>query len=319
MPGGVETESRLRVYLGEALGAYAFPGDHPFGVRRYPAFVRAFEARGLAARCDVGSPRQAKAEEIRLFHTPAYVSRVRLASRLGTGFLDQGDTPAFPGVYEAAATVVGTGLEAARAILAGECSRAFVPIGGLHHARRDAAAGFCVFNDCGVVIEYLLRVRGLGRVAYVDIDAHHGDGLYYGFVDDPAVFIADVHEDGRYLYPGTGSAAECGTGPAAGTKLNLPLAPGARDEAFFEAWARAESFVREADPDFVLFQAGADSLAGDPITHLRFSAAAHAHAAASLRRIAGDCCGGRLLGWGGGGYDLETLAAAWTAVVEAWI
>ena len=111
----------------------------------------------------------------------------------------------------------------------GECRRAFVPIAGLHHAARDRAAGFCVFNDCGVAIE-LLKRAGLKRIAYVDIDAHHGDGVFYAFEDDPAVIFADLHEDGRYLYPGTGMAEEIGKGAARGMKLNVPLPPGADDQ-----------------------------------------------------------------------------------------
>jgi len=203
--------------------------------------------------------------------------------------------------------------------MAGECRRAFVPIAGLHHARRDRAAGFCVFNDCGIAIEALRAEHGVRRVAYVDIDAHHGDGVFYAFEDDPELCFADLHEDGRYLYPGTGAADETGRGAAAGTKLNIPMPPDADDGAFREQWQRVEGFVRAARPEFILLQCGADSLAGDPITHLRYSAAAHGHAAARLCRLADECCQGRLLALGGGGYNLGNLASAWTAVVAAMV
>jgi acetoin utilization protein AcuC len=242
---------------------------------------------------------------------------VQAQSRSGNGFLDYGDTPAFPGVYEAAATVVGCTVDAVRQVMAGNCRRAFIPIAGLHHARRDGAAGFCVFNDCGVAIETLRAEHGVRRVAYVDIDAHHGDGVYYGFADDPEVFIADVHEDGRTLYPGSGAVEETGTGTAAGTKLNLPLPPYADDAAFMQIWPRVEEFVRACRPEFILLQCGADSIAGDPITHLQFSLRVHAHAAARLCALADDGCGGRLVALGGGGYDRDNLARAWCAVVEA--
>jgi len=202
--------------------------------------------------------------------------------------------------------------------MAGEAAHAFVPIAGLHHARRDGAAGFCVFNDCGILIEYLKQVYGLGRIAY-DIDAHHGDGVFYAFTEDAAVWIADVHEDGRFLYPGTGFADETGLGAAVGTKLNLPLKPGAGDEDFRRAWAEVEQHLQRASPEFVILQCGADSLAGDPIAHLQLSAAAHAYAARRLCHIAAEYGHGRLIALGGGGYNRCNLATAWCAVLEQMI
>jgi acetoin utilization protein AcuC len=237
-------------------------------------------------------------------------------SATGSGFLDLGDTPAFPGVYEAAAYVVGSVLDAIDQVMAGECRHAFVPIAGLHHARRDSAAGFCVFNDCGVAIETLRSVYGLRRVAYVDIDAHHGDGVFYAFESDPELVFVDLHEDGRYLYPGTGAADETGTGAAQGRKRNLPMPMQAGDDDFFAAWDKAEAFVDAHAPEFILLQCGADSIAGDPITHLQYTTAAHAHAAQRLCVLAERHCQGRLLALGGGGYNRDNLAKAWTAVLS---
>src|SRR5882762_1205545 len=170
--------SSVAVVLSERLARYGFGDGHPFGPDRHAAFVREFEARGLERRVRVLEPRTATDEELLAFHSPAYLEFVRQRSQSGCGFLDAGDTPAFRGVYEAAACVVGATLSAMDAIMQGECRRAFVPIAGLHHAARDRAAGFCVFNDCGVAIE-LLKRAGLKRVGYVDIDAHHGDGVFY--------------------------------------------------------------------------------------------------------------------------------------------
>src|SRR3569833_1188890 len=175
----------------------------------------------------------------------------------------------------------------------------------LHHARRDAAAGNCLFNDCGVVIETLRAEYGLARIAYVDIDAHHGDGVFYAFEDDPGIFIADIHEDGRSLYPGTGAREETGTGAARGAKLNIPLWAGAADDAFFTAWGEAEEGLRRFRPEFIILQCGADSIAAAPLAHLLYTPAAPGHAAARLAR-------------GGGGYDRSKLARAGTAVVAAW-
>jgi acetoin utilization protein AcuC len=194
-----------------------------------------------------------------------------------------------------------------------------LPIAGLHHAGRAHAAGFCVFNDIGVVIEQLRRSHGISRIAYVDIDAHHGDGVFYAYEDDPGVIFADTHEDGRFLYPGTGAASETGAGAAAGTKLNLPLPPGAGDAEFLAAWPAIESHLERHAPEFVIFQCGADSLAGDPITHLRFTEEAHAHAARRLLAIADRHAAGRILGLGGGGYNRRNIARAWTRVVEAFV
>jgi acetoin utilization protein AcuC len=309
-------DTNVAVVVSERLARYGFGDGHPFGPDRHGAFVREFEARGLDRRVRVLEPRTASGDELLAFHTPAYVDFVREKSVSGQGYLDGGDTPAFRGVYEAAACVVGATLNAADAIMKGESRRAFVPIAGLHHAARDRAAGFCVFNDCGVAIELLRQQSGLKRIAYVDIDAHHGDGVFYAFEEDAAVIFADVHEDGRYLYPGTGSADETGRGAAQGTKLNLPLPPGADDAAFARVWPQVTAHLERFEPEFIILQCGADSLEGDPITHLRFSSKTHGRAARELVELAERFGHGRVLALGGGGYNRANLAHAWTAVVE---
>ena len=178
---------------------------------------------------DVIRPVPATTEDLLLFHTPEYVSLVRESSRLGEGFLDYADTPSFRGVYEASVFPVGSTLDGLGLVLEGRLDHFFNPVGGLHHAREGKAGGFCVFNDAAIAIRRALSLPDIERVAYVDIDAHHGDGVFYGFESDPRVIIGDIHEDGRSLYPGTGRATETGTGDAAGTKLNIPLPPGAGD------------------------------------------------------------------------------------------
>jgi acetoin utilization protein AcuC len=305
----------VAVVVSERLARYGFGDGHPFGQDRLAAFVREFAARGLSERVTVLEPRTATEQELRSFHSPEYIEFVRERSVSGTGLLDAGDTPAFKGVYEAAAGVVGATLSCVEAIMEGECRRAFVPIAGLHHAARNRAAGFCVFNDCGVAIEQLKRA-GLKRIAYVDIDAHHGDGVFYAFEDDEAVVFADLHEDGRYLYPGTGAAAESGRGAAQGMKLNVPLPPGADDDVFAGVWPRVIAHLTKFEPEFIILQCGADSLEGDPITHLRFSPQVHGRAARELAALADEHGHGRVLALGGGGYNRANLAQAWTAVVE---
>lgn len=300
---------------GEAIARYGFPGGHPFGPDRHEAFMAELKQSGLSARVRHADPRPATREELLLFHTPEYVDLVLDRSQTGMGFLDAGDTPAFKGVYEAASHVVGSTLLGVEALLSGMARRAFVPIAGLHHASRSSAAGFCAFNDCGVAIEALRKMHGVRRVAYVDIDAHHGDGVFYAFRDDPDLLFADLHEDGETLYPGTGAASETGEGAATGTKLNIPLPAGAGDAEFMAVWQRVERYLLAGQPEFILLQCGADSLDGDPITHLKFSEAAHAHAARRLCDIADQLGHGRVLALGGGGYNRRNLARAWTRVV----
>jgi acetoin utilization protein AcuC len=312
-------QSPVLLVTSDGLGRYGFADGHPFGPDRQEAFLRELRRSRVYGELRQLDPRIAERDELESFHRREYVDLVIQKSATGRGFLDVGDTPASKGIYEASSFVVGGTLRAVEEIMTGNVRRSFIPIGGLHHASRAHAAGFCVFNDCGIAIEQLRRRYGVRRVAYVDIDAHHGDGVFYAFESDPDVLFADIHEDGRYLYPGTGAAEETGTGEATGTKLNLPLPPGATDDDFHREWCRIEEYLRATEPEFILLQCGADSLEGDPITHLAFSEEAHAYAAASVCRIADELGHGRVLAMGGGGYNRQNLARAWTRVVEALV
>ena len=307
------------VYKGKEIAAYGFGDPHPFGTDRHDVFHAELEKAGLGDAVDYGHPRPARVDELALFHTADYIDKVSRMSAEGKGWLDGGDTPAVRGIYDAASAVVGAVLCAVDEVMHDNYQRAFVPIAGLHHAARNSAAGFCVFNDCGIAVEYLRKNYGLKRIAYVDIDAHHGDGVFYSFEDDPDLIFADIHEDGRHLYPGTGDARETGKGRAQGTKLNIPLPPGADDAAFGEAWKRVERYIDEQKPEFILMQCGADSLEGDPITHMAWTEEAHAHAAAAMCRLAGEHCQGRIIGTGGGGYNRRNVARAWTRVVQSFV
>lgn len=307
------------VYLGGALASYHFGAQHPFGPRRFFAFADEFYRQGLEQRVDVVSPVLGDESQLLSFHTPDYVAKVKAMSKQGHGVLDCGDTPALPGIYEAALYVVGSTMDAVRRVMAGEYRRAFIPIAGLHHARRDSAAGFCVFNDCGIAIAQLRQRYQINKLAYVDIDAHHGDGVFYSFEDDPDLCFVDVHEDGRFLYPGTGDSSETGTGRARGSKLNVPMPMFANDRTLQQRWPELEQFLRHASPQFILFQCGADSLHGDPITHMQYSSAAHGFVAAKLCQLADETGAGRLVAMGGGGYNLDNLAQAWCSVVTSMV
>ena len=305
------------VYLGDQLAAYGFGEEHPFGPQRHRVFEQAFYRQALDQHVDVLPPVKTDNKTLEIFHTAEYVEKIIEQSKFGVGYLDKGDTPAFVGMYEAVCHVAGTMINAIERLMNAEYKRAFVPIAGLHHARRNTAAGFCVINDCGIAIEILFKKYHLQRVAYVDIDAHHGDGVFYSFEEDPRLIFVDLHEDGQFLYPGTGGINETGTGKAAGTKLNIPMPPQADDELFFKMWPHVENFLEKHRPEFILFQCGADSIKGDPITDMAYSEKAHAYAAKRLAIIADKYCGGKLLAMGGGGYNHENIAKTWTAVVSA--
>ena len=308
---------KVGVLEGPELLAYSFPYPHPFTSARADRFWSQLEKSGLE-RTRL-SPKMSSVEDLELFHTKEHVDFVQKASALGQGLLDLGDTPAYKGVFEASRYMVGSTVLAAEEVLAGKLDHAFNPVGGLHHARRDASAGFCVFNDIGVVIEVLRRKHGLKRILYVDIDVHHGDGVYYSYEDDPDVFIFDIHEDGRYIYPGTGYGSERGTGRAEGTKVNLPFEPGAGDAEAEKELPRLEKFARSARPEFIIFQCGADGLANDPIGGLSYTPETHRAFAGLLHRVSHEVCAGRLIGLGGGGYDPQNCAEAWLAVVSSFI
>lgn len=305
------------MYLGEQLGRYGFGDDHPFGEDRIHAFMDEMHRRELDWQVRILDSVACTESELLLFHTPEYVARVQEGSRTGEGMLDYGDTPAYVGVYDHVSHVVGAVLDATHKLMNDQMRRCFVPIAGLHHAMPDTAAGFCVFNDVGVAIKVLQQQYGLERIAYVDIDAHHGDGLFYPFETDPTVIFADIHEDGRYNFPNTGFPHEIGKGDAKGRKLNVPLLPLSGDQEFNMMWEKVEGFVDDWKPQFIFVNCGADGLDGDPLAHLHYSQQAHNRAIRSLCRIAERHSEGRILAVGGGGYDLRNVGRAWATVVNA--
>ena len=307
------------VMLGDELSHYHFGETHPFGPKRYWAFKEEFIKRGLDKKVTLSKPQQATEEQLKLFHTQDYITKVKTLSNIGEGFLDCGDTPAIKGVFENALTVVGTTLKAIDLLMQNKAVHAFTPIGGIHHARRNSAAGFCVFNDCGIAIEYLRKKYNIQRIAYIDIDAHHGDGVFYEFENDPNLCFVDLHQDGATLYPGTGFINETGNGEAVGTKLNIPLPPNSNDKMATALWKQAEDFIDKFKPEFILFQCGADSLEGDPITQLKLTSNFHAYVTERLVHIANKHSQGRLLAMGGGGYDLDNIKMAWNDVIKQLI
>ena len=307
----------VNLYVDDELAAYGFPDGHPLGIDRQGAFLREARKLGLVTQATMQGSRLATREELQRFHDDDYVEGVRTAEERGLVLLDGGDTPVFPDVYRTSAHVVGAALDGLAQIMDEKCLRSLQPIGGLHHAARGHAAGFCVFNDLGAVIETLREVYGVKRVGYLDIDVHHGDGVFYAFEDDPDLIFADIHQDGRTLYPGTGRAYETGKGAAQGTKLNVELAPYSGDHEFMQAWPQVEAHFETFQPEFFIFQCGADGLKGDPLAQLTYSPAVHTHAAQRLVALADKFAQGRIMAFGGGGYGRDNLAHAWSAVLKA--
>ena len=256
---------------------------------------------------------------LRLVHSPELLHAVRCAPAdlLGRAGLRYGigtpDNPVFESMHEAAAHVVGHTVAAARAVWEGSALHAVSFAGGLHHAMRDRVSGFCVYNDPAVAIAWLLRA-GAERVAYVDVDVHHGDGVEAAFADDPRVLTVSLHESGRFLFPGTGQPEDTGTGGAAGTVANVALPPGTGDDAWLRAFdAVVPPLVRAFRPTVLVTQSGADTHAEDPLAHLELSVDGQAAAASRLHALAHQAAGGRWLATGGGGYSLVSVVPrAWT-------
>jgi len=299
----------------EALLSYRLRDDHPLIPSRLRMVYELLEEWGAfdGQESVVVRPRQAEREELLSFHTPQYVDAVERFSRGQVdedpsryNFSDWGDNPIFPGMYEAGRWVVGASLTAVELLLSGEVKRACNFGGGLHHAMPGYASGFCVFNDPVIAIQRLLR-EGL-RVAYVDIDAHHGDGVQHAFYDTDRVLTISLHESGQFLFPGTGFVREKGQGAGEGYSVNVPLYPYTDDEIYH--WAFQEvvpPLVRAFRPDVLVTQLGIDTHMGCPITHMRLTVQGYAQ----VVRWLADLDPGKWLLLGGGGYNLDAVARGW--------
>ncbi len=292
---------------------YLLSPSHPFNPKRWKIVYQMYKFTTEAypdLPTKLVEPRIAKREEIELVHDPAYVSFVEEKSRQGFGFLDYGDTPVSFTLYEGARYSYGGSLTAVDLIKEG--ASIVVSIGGgLHHARRDRAAGFCVFNDVAGAAKYAQKL-GFKKVAIVDIDAHHGDGTQYILGSDPTTLKISFHESGRYLYPGTGFPDEIGIGDGKGFTINFPYLPSATDSDFILAFDKiVPTALREFKPDLILVQSGVDSHKRDPLTHVQFSNNVHIHAASQLIDLAKNLSGGRIAFLGGGGYNYEVVSRTW--------
>ena len=300
---------------------YDFGPHHPLKPIRVELTVELIRACGLDTRDGVVTlPIEAfGTDDVLRLHTEDYVAAVQRLSadpdhsgdpQFGLGL---GDNPVFRGMHEASLEVCGASVAAARAVWEGRVTHAFNPAGGLHHAMPDRASGFCVYDDPAAAIEWLLR-HGARRVAYVDVDTHHGDGVQAFFYNDPRVLTISLHESGRYLVPGTGFTDEIGVDDARGSSLNVPLAPSTPGEVYLEAF---DAVVPEAldafAPDVLVTQLGCDTHYTDPLAHLALTTGDYQALAQRLHDLAHSKAHGRWVAMGGGGYQVTSVVPrAWT-------
>jgi acetoin utilization protein AcuC len=299
----------------EGYLAYDF-GDHPLNPIRLDLTVRLAGALGVLDRLELITPRAATAEQLCTVHGTCYLEAVRAASS-DPGFTGYGlgttDDPVFPGMYDASALIAGGSAQAAQAVWDGTYEHAVNIAGGLHHAMHDYASGFCVFNDVALGIRTLLAA-GARKIAYVDIDVHHGDGVQAAFYADARVLTMSLHQDPRTLFPGTGFPDELGSGAAEGTAVNVALPPGTDDDGWLRAFrAVVPGAVRAFGPDVLVTQCGCDTHHEDPLANLELSVDGQRRAIADLHALAHEVAGGRWVAYGGGGYGLvRCVPRTWT-------
>ena len=303
-----------------ALESYGFGGEHPFNPLRLRLTLELCRDLGLLEDYPLTPSEPATDADLTTVHSLTYVRMVQQAgrgaarlSRLLDYGLGSGDNPVFPDMHEACARVVGGVLESCRLVMGGDAAHAMCISGGLHHALRSQASGFCVYNDAGVAIARLKEERPGIRIAYVDTDAHHGDGVQWMFFEDPDVLTVSIHESGRYLFPGTGEVQEKGMGEGKGYSVNVPLLPYTDDDSFIPTFeAVVPEALRAFEPDLIISQNGCDAHTLDPLTHLSATTRLYEHVPAAIHDLAHELCDGRWVATGGGGYDI------WRVVPRAW-
>ena len=302
---------------------YNFGPDHPINPLRLDLTMRLAHEFGLFQHdnVSVAQPDPAGDELLQLIHEPAYIAAVRRAgadpSRPEPAFgLGTPDNPCFAGMHEASALVAGATVRAAEAVWRGDAEHAINISGGLHHAMAGHASGFCIYNDPAIAIARLLQL-GADRIAYVDIDVHHGDGVQAAFWNDPRVLTISMHESGLSLFPGTGFEFETGGPDAPGSAINVPFIAGTSDEAWLAAFAETvPGAVTAFRPDVLVTQHGCDAHFLDPLSDLMISVDAMRTAYQGLHELAHSAAGGRWVVTGGGGYDIvDVVPRAWTALI----
>ncbi|MEZ2388451.1 acetoin utilization protein AcuC [bacterium RCC_150] len=322
-PGFHQSVLPTMVAWDPAMTAYNFGPSHPMAPERLELTARLADALGLfdLEYVSVQAPEVATDVELAAVHTAAYIAAVRRVSEDPTASdpargLGTEDDPAFAGMHEASARLAGGSLLAAESLLTGAAVRAVNFGGGLHHASRDRASGFCIYNDAALAIQRLLD-GGVRKVAYVDVDAHHGDGTQSIFWNDPRVLTISLHESGLSLFPGTGFANEIGGPDALGSAVNVALPAWTGDAGWLRAFhAVVPHLVGAFEPEVIVSQHGCDSHKDDPLTHLNLSVDGQREAAIAVAGLAARYCENRWIATGGGGYDITgVVPRAWSHLI----
>jgi acetoin utilization protein AcuC len=302
-----------RLVYSDALTKYDFGPDHPMAPGRVKNTISLATQLGVLDRLDVVPPPEVDLALLRTVHTSEYIEAVMRGETNPAFGLGTSDNPTFPGMHEVSARVAMATVEAARGVWSGEALRASNVSGGLHHAMPSRTSGFCVYNDLALAITWLLD-HGCERIAYVDVDVHHGDGVQSIFYDDPRVMTVSLHETPQYLFPGTGFPTEVGGPGAEGSAVNLALPPGTTDAGWLRAFhAIVPEVVRAHRPQILVTQHGCDSHQHDPLADLELSLDGQRASYLALAQLAEDLCDGRWVSTGGGGYAvLDVVPRAWT-------
>ncbi len=306
----------------ESLTSYSFGPAHPMNPIRVDLTVALADQLGVLEHLPRVLAPDATEDDLETVHEPALIEAVIAAgqdsARANLAFgLGSDDNPIFPHMHEAARHVVGASIEAARQVWTGAVDHAANIAGGLHHAMPDRTSGFCVYNDVAVAIRWLLD-NGAEKVAYVDVDVHHGDGVERIFYDDPRVLTISLHETGQMLFPGTGFPADSGGPDALGSAVNVALPPGTADAGWLRAFhAVVPALVREFAPDVLVTQQGCDSHRDDPLAHLSLSVDGQRASYLALHDLAHEAASGRWVAFGGGGYAVvDVVPRAWTHLLS---
>ncbi len=303
---------------------YDFGSRHPLRPLRIMLTYSLFEKLGLLEneRLEIIAPRSCTREELERVHSPNYIEAVKKLSEnpddksikpfiYGLG---PGDNPIFKGMYDASTLVCGGSLIAAEKVWKdNDFNVVFNPAGGLHHAMQSKASGFCIFNDIGVAIKHLQKLQNNIKIAYLDIDCHHGDGVQWLFYNDPNVLTISFHESGQFLFPGTGNIEERGEGEGEGYAINFPLLPGTNNKMFLKLFKATVSKILEAyEPDILFTQLGVDTHFNDPLTQMGLSIKAYKQIAVEIEKYAEEYCKNKWIAVGGGGYLMTVVPRAWS-------
>ena len=304
---------KVGLYYTEEYFKYNFGNNHPLRPLRLELTYSLFKELGLLDNklLEVIKPRHCSKEELARVHSSEYIEAVKKLSANPNDTtispfsygLGPGDNPIFQGMYESSTLICGASLMAAEKVwLDDDFKVAFNPAGGLHHAKRSSASGFCIFNDIAVAIAHLKSLNKDIRIAYLDIDCHHGDGVQWLFYDDPNVLTISYHEDGKHLFPGTGKIGEIGVGKGKGYSLNFPLMPGTGDKIFINLFRKTVPRILETyQPDILLTQLGVDTHFEDPLTQMGLSVSIFKDIAQTMKTSAREFCKNKWVAFGGGG------------------